>query len=225
MVHETPCDFLARLQPADYAALVAAAQRQRFRRGETVFRAGEPGDHVYFLQQGRVKISQLATIGRDVILWICRTGEVFGLAEVAAGGGRIVNAVACEPSDVLSLTQAQFRAFVLERPQAALLSMQVLSSRMRTLGEMLVNVVTDDVNTRIAKAIQRLSVRHGTRVGNEVRLDLPLTHQEIADMTGTSRQTVTSVLSALKRQGVLSIDSQRIQIESEGLLSEMTQQS
>ena len=59
-------------------------------------------------------------------------------------------------------------------------------------------------------------------VGKEVFLNIPLTHQEIADMVGTSRQTVTSVLSSLKRQGVLSIDNRRIHIESEELLNELT---
>ena len=101
--------------------------------------------------------------------------------------------------------------------------MQVLSSRLRVLGEMFVNLVADDVNTRIAKLILRLSARYGTRVGKEVFLNIPLTHQEIADMVGTSRQTVTSTLSVLKRQGVLSIDNHRIHIESEELLNELTQ--
>ena len=99
---------------------------------------------------------------------------------------------------------------------------QVLSSRLRVLGEMFVNLVSDDVSTRIAKLILRLSARYGTRVGKEVFLNIPLTHQEIADMVGTSRQTVTTVLSTLKRQGVLSIDNRRIHIESEELLNELT---
>jgi CRP/FNR family transcriptional regulator len=101
--------------------------------------------------------------------------------------------------------------------------MQVLSSRLRILGEMFVNLVADDVNTRIAKLILRLSARFGMRVGKEIFFNIPLTHQEIADMIGTSRQTVTSTLSVLKRQGVLNIDNHRIHIESEELLNEMTQ--
>jgi CRP/FNR family transcriptional regulator, cyclic AMP receptor protein len=87
---------------------------------------------------------------------------------------------------------------------------------------MFVNLVADEVHIRIAKLILRLSARYGTRVGKEIFLNVPLTHQEIADMTGTSRQTVTSALSDLKKRGVLSIDNHRIHIESEELLSEMT---
>jgi len=158
-----------------------------------------------------------------VILWFCFPGEIFGLAEVARGGGRVVNAHACDQSEVLAVSQEQFKGFLMNHPQTALLSMQVLSSRLRILGEMFVNLVSDDVNTRIAKLILRLSARYGTRVGKEIFLNIPLTHQEIADMVGTSRQTVTSTLSTLKKQGVLSIDNHRIHIESEELLNEITQ--
>jgi CRP-like cAMP-binding protein len=219
-----PSNFLAQLGSADYADLWTLGVLQRYQKDDLMFRAGAPGDHVYFLKCGRVKIYQLSPLGRMVILWFCFPGEIFGLAEVARGGGRVVNAQACEPSEVLAITQEQFKQFIASHPEAALLSMKVLSSRLRILGEILVNLVSDDVDIRIAKLILRLSARYGTRVGKDIFLNIPLTHQEIADMVGTTRQTATSALSALKRQGVLSIDNHRIHIESEELLNEITQQ-
>jgi CRP-like cAMP-binding protein len=219
-----PSNFLAQLGSADYADLCTLGVLQRYQKDDLVFPAGVPGDRVYFLKCGRVKIYQLSPLGRTVILWFCFPGEIFGLAEVAQGGGRVVNAQACEPSEVLAVTQEQFKQFIATHPEAALLSMKVLSSRLRILGEILVNLVSDDVNIRIAKLILRLSARYGARVGKDIFLNIPLTHQEIADMVGTTRQTATSALSALKRQGVLSIDNRRIHIESEELLSEIIQQ-
>ncbi len=220
-----PSNFLAQLDGDDLSGLLAIATVQHYGKGDFVFHSGAPGSNVYFLRSGKVKIHQLSPLGREVILWFCFPGEIFGLAEVARGGGRVVNAQACEPSEVLAVSQKKFMAFVDRHPRIAMLSMQVLSSRLRVLGEMFVNLVADDVNTRIAKLILRLSARYGTRVGKEIFLNIPLTHQEIADMVGTSRQTVTSALSALKRRGVLSIDSRRIHIESEELLNELTQHS
>ncbi|MBY0270897.1 MAG: Crp/Fnr family transcriptional regulator [Burkholderiales bacterium] len=219
-----PSNFLAQLDSRDHEDLTVIARSQQFARGDFVFRAGAPGNHVYFLKSGKVKICQISPLGRETILWFCFPGEIFGLAEVARGGGRVVHAMTCEASEVLAVSQGDFKAYLENHPQAALLSMQVLSSRLRVLGEMFVNLVVDDVNTRIAKLILRLSARYGTRVGREIFLNIPLTHQEIADMVGTSRQTVTSTLSALKRQGVLSMDNHRIHIESEELLSVLTQQ-
>ena len=217
-----PSNFLAQLGQEDYAALLEIATVQHYGKGHFVFRSGAPGNNVYFLRSGKVKIHQLSPLGREVILWFCFSGEIFGLAEVAGGGGRVVNAQACEASQVLAVAQEKFRDYLDGRPRLAMLSMQVLSSRLRVLGEMFVNLVSDDVSKRIAKLILRLSARYGTRVGKEVFLNIPLTHQEIADMVGTSRQTVTTVLSTLKRQGVLSIDNRRIHIESEERLNELT---
>jgi CRP-like cAMP-binding protein len=219
-----PSNFLAQLEPGDYADLTALAKVQEYSKGDFVFRAGAPGSNVYFLRSGKIKICQPSPLGREVILWFCFAGEIFGIAEVARGGGRVVNAMACEHSEVLAVSQEQFKTFLASHPQTAFLSMQVLSSRLRVLGEMFVNLVADDVNTRIAKLILRLSARYGTRVGREIFLNIPLTHQEIADMIGTSRQTATSALSALKKQGVLSIDNHRIHIESEELLNEISHQ-
>lgn len=217
-----PSNFLAQLDTQAAAGLLAIATVQHFGKNDFVFRSGAPGNNVYFLRHGKVKIHQLSPLGREVILWFCFPGEIFGLAEVSAGGGRVVNAQACEASEVLAVSQEKFRDYLDRYPRLALLSMQVLSSRLRVLGDMFVNLVSDDVSTRVAKLILRLSARYGTRVGKEVFLNIPLTHQEIADMVGTSRQTVTSVLSSLKRQGILSIDNRRIHIESEELLSELT---
>jgi len=212
-------DFLGSLDAADREALCAAGVRRALAKDEAVFRVGDPGTRVYFLESGRVKIYQPAESGREVILWFCLPGEIFGLAEVARGGGRVVAAQACEASTVLVVPEDVFRAYIAVRPQAALLSLQVLSARLRGLSDVLVNLVADDVDTRIAKLILRLGARYGRREAHVIYLDIPLTHQEIADMVGTTRQTVTSALSRLKRQGVLSIDMHRIQIESEELLS------
>lgn len=220
---QTPSRFLTRLNAADRAALVGLAASRRIPRGEAVFSAGGPGKHVYFLESGKIKICQPSPGGSEVILWFCLPGEIFGLAEVSHGGGRVVSAFACEESQVLSLSQKDFRDFLAAHPDAVMLSMQALSSRLRVLGEMVVNLVSDDANTRIAKLLLRLAARYGKRVDGNIHLDLPLTHEEIANMVGTTRQTVTTVIGQFRRQGVLSIENRRIQIESEDLLTEISQ--
>ena len=218
-----PSDFLGNLAAMDREALFALGHHRTYPKGGFVFRVADACAHAYFLESGRVKIYQPSESGREVILWFCLTGEIFGLAEVArGGGGRVVSAVACEQSTVLAVSQEVFKEFVAARPAAALLSMQVLSSRLRGLSDMLVNLVSDDADIRIAKLILRLGARYGRRDRGSIHLDLSLTHQEIADMVGTTRQTVTSTLSRLRKQGVLSIDTHRIHIESEELLTGLT---
>lgn len=215
-------DFLARLSNSDAEDLIQASQRKLFAKNELIFKAGDAGRHVYFLQQGRVKIYQPAQDGKDVILWFCFAGDMFGMAEVAQGGGRIVHAQACEASEVLVLSQTGLTEYLQTHAAAALLIMQVLAGRLRALGDIVVNLINDDVRTRIIKLIMRLATRHGVQAGQDIHLNIQLTHQEIADMVGTTRQTVTSVLSQLKRQGLMHLENRRIRIDSMELLDEMT---
>jgi len=217
-------DFLSRLSAADADGLVRASQRKLFAKNEFIFKAGDAGRHVYFLQRGRVKIYQPAPEGKDVILWFCFPGEMFGMAEVARGGGRVVHAQACEATEVLVLSQTELTEYLQTHSAAALLIMQVLSNRLRALGDVVVNLINDDAQTRIIKLILRLATRYGVRVDQDIHLSIQLTHQEIADMVGTTRQTVTSVLSQLQRQGLMRLENRRIRIESMESLDEMTNQ-
>lgn len=218
-------DFLAQLSAQDHADLLAIARSEKVGRQQMVFRAGEPSTRVYIIKTGLIKIFEVSDGGREAILWFCLVGEIFGLSEAVAGGIRGVNAMACEASEVLSIHGDEFREFLAHRPQAALLCMQALSARLRGLGHVLVNFVSDDVHTRIGKLLLRLSARYGQRVGTEVVLRIPLTHQTISDMVGAARPTVSSVLSDLRRRGVLSIGSRRVRIESEELLQEWAEGS
>ncbi|MCX7156225.1 MAG: Crp/Fnr family transcriptional regulator [Rhodocyclales bacterium] len=210
------------MSSADARDLVAASQRKLFAKNEFIFKAGDPGRHVYFLQQGRVKICQPAQEGKDVILWFCFAGDMFGMAEVARGGGRVVHAQACEASEVLVLSQTELTDYLKTHSAAALLIMQILADRLRALGDVVVNLINDDAQTRIIKLILRLATRYGVRVDQDIHLNVQLTHQEIADMVGTTRQTVTSVLSQLQRQGLMRLENRRIRIESMELLDGMT---
>ena len=215
-----PSDIFSKIDAKDCSDLLAIGAARFHGKGEFIFRAGDPGKNVYFLRSGRVKIYQASALGREVILWFCFPGEIFGLTEVVQGGGRVVNAQTCEDAEVLCVPRVQFRTYLDTHNSASFVIMQALSCRLRVLGDMLVNLIDDDVHSRIAKLILRLSACHGTRVGNEVHLNIRMTHQEIADMVGTARQTVTKVLNELKQQGLLSIENHRIRIRSPELLSE-----
>lgn len=221
-VSERLSDFLARLSPADRSDLLRLALRRTVAKGELVFQAGSPGNFVHFLEAGRVKVYHLSPTGKEVVLWFCLPGEIFGLAEVCHGGGRQVYAEACESSSVLSVSQRDFRVFLESHPAAALQVNDVLACRLRNLGNVIQSLVANDVNERVAQLVARLAASHGHRtVDGEIHLDIRLTHQEMANMIGTTRQSVTSALNMLRRLGVLDFDdSHRLRIHSERLLSE-----
>ena len=111
-----PSDFLGKLRCEDHAALLALAETRTFRRQAPVFQAGSPGNNVYILKHGRVKIFALSPLGKQVILWFCFPGEIFGLAEMPRAGQREVYAEACAASTVLSIPQPDFKAFLASHP-------------------------------------------------------------------------------------------------------------
>lgn len=218
-----PSDFLSRMSAGDREILLAAGTRKKFRKNDLIFQAGSPGENVYALIEGRVKIYQLSGLGKETILWFCLPGEVFGLAEIPRGGRREVYAQACSDSTIVTIGKERFQRFLAESPPAAMLIIDLLSCRLRALGEMLMNLSSDDATSRVIKLLIRLWARYGREMEGDVYLNITLTHQEMADMIGTSRQTVTTVLNQLRRKNVLAVENHRIHILRPDLLQAMIQ--
>lgn len=207
-------DILSKLPQEDKAELESIARLKSFEKNDYIFRAASPGNNVYILSKGRVKIYQLSPSGRKIILWFCFPGEMFGMAEAARNWPREVYAQACTGTEVLSIDEKKFKNFLSTHPESAMMTIDVLACRLRVLGEMLLNVSADNVTTRLIKLITRLSALYGKRQDQALYLDIPLTHQEIADMIGTSRQTVTTELGILQKRGLVRMESHCLHIQN-----------
>lgn len=215
----TPSDFWGRLPADTRTALSSRGNTVRFKKGAPIFRAGSSGEHVYILTEGRVKVYALSSLGRAVILWFCLPGEMFGLAEMARGGERVVHAEACSDAEALVVPRDRFRAFLESDNSVAMLVVDMLSCRLRGLTDTVLNLIADDVTTRVVKLLLRLDQRYGVPLGDgSRRLDIPLTHQEMADMIGTTRQSVSSAINELKQQGLLTVSGHRISLRDDRCL-------
>lgn len=214
-------DILSSVPAEDRVALMELGKMQRFMRGDFVFRAGESSQQVFLLLSGRIKIYQSSSVGKEAILWFCFAGELFGLAEAARHGERMVSARACDVSEVLGIRQEQFAAFLETHPRTSLIVVQVLACRLRMLSDVVINLISDDVRTRILKMALQLGSRCGLPSPLGLCLDIALTHQEIADMIGTTRQTVTVTLNQLEREGLLKTDHHKIHITGSDLLAKV----
>ncbi len=211
--------FVSSLCERDHQDLMALASRRQLNKGALIFQAADPSTHVYLLETGRAKIFHLSPAGREVLLWFCFPGEIFGLAEIFQNEDRQASAQVCENSILLRISREDFRAFVEQRPAVALQVIDLLSTRVRDLGRMMQEIVANDVTGRVMTLLARLTSRYGRRMGDEVCLDVHITHQDMADMIGTTRQTVTSTLSVLKRSGALNFRNRRFYIPSRTLQS------
>ena len=214
-------DFFLRLPDVECAALLSSASRRELNKGELIFKVGDPATHVYVLESGRAKVYHPSPGGKEVLLWFCFPWELFGLAEIGHGGHRQATAQLCERSTVVSIPSENFQAFVRTHPAAALLVIDLLSLRVRSLGNTLQELVASDVTARVVMLLTRLSACYGKSADGEICLDLNVTQQELADMVGATRQTVSSTLSMLKRSGVIYFKNRRICITSNALLAKL----
>jgi len=210
-------NFLSRLGEEEKQQLVSLGTRKHYLKDETICSLGSSNFEVYILVAGRVKIFELTADGKEVILWFCTAGELFGIADaltVNEIGTRRINARSCGYTELLSVNYPDFLQFVKDNPKVALPLLQLLSFRLREISEVLSDVTSVDVASRVVKLLHRLGERYGRRVENGIFLELPVTHQEMADMIGASRQTVTTVLGDLKRRGHIQMEHRTLFIRN-----------
>lgn len=210
---------LATAAQNEWCATALCRQVETVERGEFIFRAGVKAKDVFIVRSGRVKIFQLNPKGKETLLWFCAPGEVFGISELCQGETRRVYAQASERSEIAAVDRAEFMRFLAAHPERALALIDLLSSRLRSLGAFLESITTADVAQRVAMLLRHLGARYGRRVGDKVTIDMAITHQEMADMIGTTRQSVTTVLSKLKREGLLRYHNRRMEF-AESLLTQ-----
>ncbi len=210
-------DFVNKLSACDREILFNLAEQQYYSKTDLVFSAGTESEYVYILKTGQIKIYELSSQGKEVILWFCFPGEVFGLSEITRGALRSVYAQTCAPSKVYLIKRTAFNNFLVQHPDASMAIIDLLSCRLRGLSDMLTNLTADDVTSRIIKLLIRMSMLYGAQKQDMLCLNMHLTHQEIADMVSASRQTVSSIISQLKKEGLLFVENNSIYIHKSSL--------
>lgn len=208
-------DFVAYLAANEWHTLRASGQLHTAQRGDLLFAAGGTDNHVYVVERGRIKIFQLSTKGKETLLWFCARGELFGVSELCRGSARQVYAQACEDSEIVCIERDRFKAFLATRPDIGLHVIDILSHRLRHLGHAVEQLATVDVRERLQQLLANLGQRYGQRNEQGVVIDIGITHQEMADMIGTTRQSVTTILSELKREGAIAIHRGRMCLSAE----------
>ena len=200
------------LSKTEHKKLISIGKKNIFKKDDYIFQANNPGKNIYVLIDGHAKVFHVSETGKEVILWFCLPGEVFGLAECLNGGKRKVYAQACSPSVAIAVPESDFNHFLSTNHQLSFELIQLLSNRLRILSNTLLSVSTDDAECRIKHIIERLSQCYGTLSNNIVAIDFSITHQEIGDMIGISRQTVTTIINQLKRNNVLFVYNHKIHL-------------
>lgn len=183
-----------------------------FKKGEYIYLPDEHADKVYFLTEGRVKIGNYGDSGKEITKTILNPGEVFGELSLIGQTERRDFAYAMEKTSCCILTAEELKMLMRDHSGLNLFLMKVIGSRMLEMEQRLESLVFKDSRTRIVEYLVELGEKRGQRVGYEVVVRKFITHQEIANITATSRQTVTTVLNELRNKNLLTFDRRRLLI-------------
>lgn len=194
--------------------LLQATTTHRLNPKETLFLKGDSGNQLYGILSGSLKVMATGTDGRDVIFTLMGPGEIIGEIALLDGGERSASVIAVEATELLTLHRRELVPFLESHPKAAIGLASVLAARVRRLSENAEDRQTMPLPGRIAKRLIALSERYGKHpiVGGPVEVRLP--QQDLADLVGTSRESVNKQLRAWEEQGIIEIGRARVVLKN-----------
>lgn len=202
----------------DRDALSAAFVRQSYDRGDTVFRQGDLGAHLYLVESGRIKITTLAPDGREAFVAIIGPGQVFGELSLFVEQQRTADARAMEPTILHGLAHVDFRPYVGSHPEVAWELLRVLVGMIRRQDQAIQDMVFLDVGGRVARRLLDLATQHGQPGDPGIRVSVPITQEELAQMVGASRESVNKAVGSFMDRGWLALEGRNYLILDEEAL-------
>jgi len=182
-------------------------------KGQIIFSEGDTADRIYLIEEGFVKIYRLTPDGRRVTVGSMRTsGQLMGLAETLYHGERTCFAGAINDATLVVVRNARFEELLVNHPSIAIKVATTLGVRMREAEAIIQEMVCFQVPGRLAMLLLKMTERAGVETKTGTKIGFRLTHEEIACMIGTSRQTVTSLLNIFRQENSIAIEEKEVYI-------------
>ena len=180
---------------------------------QQIFFADGPSDTIYFLKKGRAKVATTNEEGKEVVKAVLFPGEVFGELAIAGEEKRRDRAVALDDDVIIcSMDIRDAQEMLSKDPRLHMEFTRMIGKRMISMERRMEDLVFKDSRTRIIGLLRNMAEQHGRKVGDEWLLEHSLTHQDIADLTATARQTVTTVLNDLLKQDLVYVERGKLLI-------------
>jgi CRP-like cAMP-binding protein len=180
------------------------------RKGDIVFTEGEPGDSLYIVMSGKIKVGRRASDGRQNLIAVMGPSDMVGELSLFDPGPRTATATAVTDSRVARLRKSALRPWLNNRPEIAEQLLRVLARRLRRTNDALADLIFTDVPGRVAKSLLQMASRFGTRDGGVLRVTHDLTQEELAQLVGASRETVNKALADFASRGWLRLDGKSV---------------
>lgn len=167
---------------------------------------------LYLIKQGKLRLYKINDDGKQFTLDILGKGDFFGEAGSFALSSNEIIIECIEDTDLVRIDKKEFEIYLMGHPHIAIKFLGVLSSRLQEREFTIQNVVFSDVKERILNLLRRLSIEFGLENGDYYIIDIPLTHQEIANMIGTTRESVSNLIRDLVRKDYIQTGRRSIKV-------------
>ena len=185
---------------------------KHFENGNYIFLEDSEGEQCFFVLEGSVKVTRLSKDGREVILAMLNEGEFFGEMSLLDGESRSANVIALEKTKVLTLDRNDFIEVVNDYPQIAVQLLKELARRLRKSDRQIASLSLSDAEKRIALCIIRFADEQGVIQNGKVSIPKTPIQQDIANMAGTSRETVSRALGLLEKEDLIERNGRELMI-------------
>ena len=172
----------------------------------------ESGQSLFIIQKGSVKVSHISDDGKEVILSILKTGDFFGEMSILDGKGRSANVTALSKSELLMLRRSDFLGLLEEYPQIAISLLRELASRIRKSDMHISSLSLQDAMGRISTALVLVAEKTGRIKGDSIIIPKIPVQQDLANLAGTARETISRVMSHFEQTGFIKRDGHRVEI-------------
>jgi len=206
------CDLFERLNPAEKRRLETRALLRTFRQNEMIYFPTDPGQSVLVLARGGVKIKTLSPDGQEIILAFIGPGELFGELAIVDTRPRNEYAETVEETVVLAIPREDMLWLMERRPELSLHVTRLFGLRRRRIENRLRNILFCSIRERIVALLLELLETHGRPEGNAWKIGVPLSHQDLANLIGATRETVTLTLGQLQDEKFIRIQRRRLTV-------------
>ncbi len=201
------------LSKEEMKELDAMAEMRNTPKNQVIYFPEDTSNTVYLLKSGKIKISKISFSGKEIILALLGPGEIFGELSLLGQEKREEIAEVTEDAVICSVSLSHFEAMLQQNPKFSLQITKLIGFRLKKIQQRLENLVFKTAEQRVRFFIKEVAEEHGRKIlmnDEEREVKLKLSHEEIAKLSATSRQTVNTVLNELGKKGIISYDRRRI---------------
>lgn len=203
-------NFLDSLSMKEKMELSGQAKMMEAKKDQTIYLPSDVSNSIYFLKEGKVKISSFSDDGKELIYAILGPGEIFGELAIAGESNREQIAATTEDAVICYVNVNEFENFLANHPRLSLQITKLIGFRLKKVRSRLERMWFKSAAERVKGLLFDLIEEHGRKIGDEREIRLNLTHQDIANLAATTRQTVTTTFNELEREGIITYDRKRI---------------